>query len=410
MFIDRAQIGDLQMGIVANGVALGEGAEQMSRVNYDPGLMRPWIDEDGQRYLDVRTGRMVKNKEGEKVHELDVVPLRTMVGNGIVPAAYNATALEKDVWERIDRKVIKASRDRLRAYADLRSAETFGGFDGMGITALIRDTMTDPGDASIDMDGLSEPQADRPIYAPDILPLPVTHCGFFLSQRQLASSRNSGTPLDTTLAESCGRRVGEAIEKMTIGTLDLSTLLMGTAAQYTNRGIYGYVTQPDRMTKTDITGSGTATPVTFKNEVLAMRALAYAKKFYGPFILYHSTSWDSLLDDDYVTGTSAQGLTTVNKTVRQRIEMINGITAVRRLDFLPTVAGSDVLLLVQMTSDTVRAVSGMDLTTVQWETNGGLKTNFQVMAIQVPDLRSQFIGQGVDVDARVCGIVHGTTS
>ena len=155
----------------------------------------------------------------------------------------------------------------------------------------------------------------------------------------------------------------------------------------------------------NVTGIATATPVTFKNDVLRMKALAFASKFYGPYNLYYSTSWDPLMDDDYVTGTVAQGLTTVNKTVLERIRMISGISKVSRLDFLTT---ADVLLLVQMTSDTVRAIDGMGLTTVQWETNGGLKTNFQVMAIQVPDLRSKFIGQSITSADRVCGVVHAT--
>jgi len=44
----------------------------------------------------------------------------------------------------------------------------------------------------------------------------------------------------------------------------------------------------------------------------------------------------------------------------------------------------------------------MELTTVQWESNGGMKLNFKVMAIQVPYIKSTSDG--------VTGIVHGTTS
>ena len=43
---------------------------------------------------------------------------------------------------------------------------------------------------------------------------------------------------------------------------------------------------------------------------------------------------------------------------------------------------------------------GADITTVQWESHGGMQINFKVMAIMVPQLRADFTGQ--------TGIVHGS--
>ena len=60
------------------------------------------------------------------------------------------------------------------------------------------------------------------------------------------------------------------------------------------------------------------------------------------------------------------------------------------------------VLMVQMTPDVARAVVGMDITTVQWESKGGMQVNFKVMGILVPQLREDFNGN--------CGIAHGTTS
>jgi hypothetical protein len=60
------------------------------------------------------------------------------------------------------------------------------------------------------------------------------------------------------------------------------------------------------------------------------------------------------------------------------------------------------MILVQMTADVARAVTGMDITTVQWETNGGMRVNFKVMCIKVPQIRSDFNG--------ATGILLGTTS
>jgi len=41
-----------------------------------------------------------------------------------------------------------------------------------------------------------------------------------------------------------------------------------------------------------------------------------------------------------------------------------------------------------MTTDVVRLVDGMDITTVQWSTDGGMLLHFKTMAIIVPQLRS----------------------
>ena len=60
------------------------------------------------------------------------------------------------------------------------------------------------------------------------------------------------------------------------------------------------------------------------------------------------------------------------------------------------------MIMVQMTPDVARAVNGMDITTVQWESVGGMRLNFKVMAIQVPQLRADYDGR--------CGIVHATTA
>ena len=57
---------------------------------------------------------------------------------------------------------------------------------------------------------------------------------------------------------------------------------------------------------------------------------------------------------------------------------------------------------MQMTSDVARAVIGMDFTTVQWPSKGGMQQNFKVMTIQVPQIRSTFAGRS--------GIMHATTA
>jgi hypothetical protein len=250
----------------------------------------------------------------------------------------------------------------------------------------------------VDMDALTPGRTDSPKFQLEGLPLPITHSDFWFSQRRLAVSRNTGTPLDTTMAEAAGRRVAEQIEKTLIGTVTGTTY--GTAANYGNAPtVYGYLTHPNRITKTNVTTPTGSNPSATVTDVIAMRELAYAAKYYGPFMLYHSPDWDAYLDNDYFA-LATTGMAAPSQTLRQRLRAIEGITDIRRLDFLS--GNTFTLILVQMTSDVARAVNGMELTTVQWETMGGMRVNFKVMCIKVPQLRADFNGN--------TGIVVGTTS
>ena len=82
--------------------------------------------------------------------------------------------------------------------------------------------------------------------------------------------------------------------------------------------------------------------------------------------------------------------------MRERVKSINGIIDIRTLDFMQNYD----IVLVQMTSDIIRMVIGMDITTVMWDTKGGMQKNFKVMAIMVPQLRADINGN--------TGIVYGS--
>jgi len=398
-FYDRVEV-----DYIVNGAAQGAMGDRLAAVEYDAGALRPVIDGDGGKYVFMKTGHMVKNAAGREVPEREPVPLSRMIANGLVPPILNASALPYQAWQKIDQAVARATRDRLNAWNDLAAANTYGGFDGMSVTGIIKDTMTDAGDAKVDMDTLSNDLNDAPLYTPDILPLPIIHAGFHLSARRLAVSRNSGMPLDTTLSESCARRCAETLEKMTIGYTDFSGLTIG-GSDFTNKGIYGFRTQPDRITKSDVTATAGFVASTFVTDVIAMKELARAQKYFGPFNLYYSTGWDQYLARDYYATATAAGVVAPTKTVLERVQMIQGISKVSILDMF---TNTDELLLVQMNSDTVRAVMGMDWTTVQIPDPHGDGVAMRVMGIMVPDLRSQYVGQSIS--SRKCGIVHGTTS
>jgi hypothetical protein len=205
------------------------------------------------------------------------------------------------------------------------------------------------------------------------------------------------------MGEAAGRRVAEMVEKILIGTVTGMTYGGGSSAPTYGRAstVFGYTNFTNRNTYTSVTTPTGANPNATVSNVLAMLDTAKADNFFGPFMLYHSNDWDQYMDHDYAFINGTNWATNPSMTLRDRLRRIDGISDVRRLDFW-TPASAFQLLLVQMTSEVARAVVGMDITTVQWETKGGLQTNFKVMAIMVPQLRADNAGN--------CGIVHGTTS
>jgi len=399
---------------VHNGQGVGAVGETLNHLRYDPGLMQPYFNKHGQRVVTINTGRMLQDpKTSNYFPERKEVLISNLMSQGIYSPVFNATSLRKEEWIQLDQVVLRAARQRLRAWADLMAANPYGGFNAMAKETLEHETMSDPGEAMVDMDGLSEGRADAPVFRLQGIPLPITHSDFFFSLRRLAMSRNTGTPLDTVQAEAAGRRVAEMIEKTAIGTVtgflgNDSAFGYGTGGSTGTEGtrfnqVYGYLTYPDRLTKTDLTAPTEQgwTPETTLMDVIAMRQQLIDGRFYGPFMLYHSTDWDKYLDGDYYVAKTS-GAVAPTQTLRERLKKLDGIQDVRRLDFLDATYNPWTLIMVQMTPDVCQAINGMDITTVQWESVGGMRLNFKVMAIQVPRIRSDYYGR--------CGVLQATTS
>lgn len=386
---------DVQQDLILNGDAYGAAAERLMSSRFDAGLSRPFIDDDGRHCVLMNVGQKVDNKGNIKpVYKKRLVS--EMVANGLV--VNGPTSLRKLEWIKLDEVVLKAARERLRAWSDLAAANTFGGFNGMASSILEHETMSDAGTAHVDMDGLTEGRNDAPKFQLEGLPLPITHSDFWISARKLFESRVKGMPINMTMGEMAARRVAESVEDTLIGT-QTGLALGGTPIAYGRAPkVYGYTNFPSRITYTSITTPTGSNPEATLANVLAMIDLATAKNFYGPFMLYHSNDWDRFMDNDYIL----TGGNVATQTLRARLKAIPVIQDVRRLDRLRSGTNPYTLILVQMTSDVARAVEGMGITTVQWESMGGMRLNFKVMCIQVPQLRADFNGN--------CGIVHGTTS
>lgn len=372
---------------ILNGRGHGEVASALQEVSFDTGLMRPYYDSHGNNCVTVNTGRTrFDEKLNRQVPIFEKRLVRDYINNGIT--INGPTSLRKDDWIRLDTAVLTAARQRLRAWADLAQASSFGGFNAMSKMILEHETMSDGGEALVDMDALSDSRHDAPRFQLEGLPLPITHSGFWFSSRRLAISRNSGTPLDVTQAEHAARRVAEKIEKTLIG-IDTG-ILYGDASQYSrNPQVYGYLNFPRRLTYNGLTIPTGSNPEVIVGDVLGMIDAMTAQQFYGPFMIYHSTDWDRYLDNDY----ARLGGNNANMTLRDRLRKIDGIQDVRRLDYLDANSNPFTFIMVQMTSEVAQAVDGMGITTLQWESLGGMKLNFKVMCIQVPRLRADFYGR-----------------
>lgn len=298
-----------------------------------------------------------------------------------VPVANADATLRHEEWLRIDEAVQRVARERLRAVDDLRTRGLTYRTNGLGDTVLLTEKQSDINDATISMGVTRQTDADRPVYDTDYLPLPIIHKDFFFDARVIAASRKGNTPLDTSMVEMCTRKVAETAEKLVIGRTTFPTYGGGT--------IQGYTNFSSALTQTLTTPVGSSTVgATLLSEILTMRQSAYNANYYGPYMIYNAPNWDQYLDEDFKTNS--------DKTIRQRIEEVEGIQGFRTLDYMQNYD----LIMVQMTSEVVRLVVGMDITVLQWETMGGLMMNYKVMAILVPQLRADYNGN--------TGIVYGS--
>lgn len=356
---------ETQIDLVRNGQGHGGVAAALLQNNFNTDALRPYIDKYGRSCI-------TRNVGGKLVK---------------VPTTNANATLLKDEWIKLDEVVVKAALPGLKAVADLRGRGlTYNIPNGLASTVLQSQAQSDIGPATVSMDGLADNGGDRPVYNLTNLPLPIIHRDFSFSARQIAVSRKGNMPLDLSTAELAARKVAEGAEQMLIGS--------GPTIAYGGGQIFGYTNFPQRITKAlhDPTASGWV-PRTLLLDVLSMRQLSTNKLHYGPWILYISRAWDSVIDDDLSIYKGSTG-----DTLRNRLKEIDGITDVVTLDFLK---GYD-MVLVQTTPEVVREVVGMDITTVQWESHGGMQVNFKVMCILVPQLRADYNGN--------TGIVHGSVA
>lgn len=331
---------------------------RLLQANMDPGVLRPYIAEDGKPYVSL----MVNGK-------LTAVPIG------------NAT-LRKDEWKVYDDAIVRAARDRLVFVNYLVGKGLVYNVEGMAKTVLETENLNDMTAAELTMDGINRGDKDRAIFELVGVPLPIAHKEFTISTRVLNASRTTGQALDTTQGEQSSRKVSEKIEE-----IHLNGASNYSAGGYVLRGITDF---PQRNTGSMGTAwdASAATGDTILTDVLAMKQDLLDVNFYGPYCLLVPGNYETKLDEDF----KANG----DKTIRQRLSEVGGLSDIIVVDRL---SDSNVIMF-QITTDVIRVVNGLAITTLQWEEVGGLELNFKVMSIQVPQVRADQTGK--------CGIVHYT--
>lgn len=333
----------------------------------DFATMRPFIGKDGKPYVYAYKGgdRNSPKSYGKK-----------LVTNAV---------LRYDEWRTIDEAVIRVARQRLIGFDDLRNnGLVYNLGNAMATTVLTWEKMSDAMEAAVTIDPIKRTGGDQVDFTQVHTPIPVVHSDFTLSERILQESRNRGSGLDTIHIEQATRQVLVKLEDMLFGST--------SPLKYDGNTIYTYLTEPNinTTTLTAAWDASAATAAGIKDDVKAMKQASINAKYYGPWMLYVPTDYETVLDDDYsVSGGSM-------KTIRQRIMDIDGIQGVRVVDRLP----DDTVLLVTMSSDVVDLIDGLPIQNFMWDSEGGFVHNFKVMTIQVPRVKSDKDGNS--------GIVKGT--
>lgn len=310
-----------------------------------------------------------------------------LLANNMNPTALRTNAvLRKEEWLMMDSAVVRVARERLAGVADLMSRGLYISVpNALGTMVVQHQTQGDTIAAEVSMDGVTRGNFDNLQFDLVNTPLPIVHRDFQLTLRHLEASRRNGIPLDTANIEAATREVVNKLEDILFNGLTSNHILgFGSSSAQ----VYGYTTRTGRNTVT-LTQNWNASGKTGQeilDDVLSMITAAQADRMYGPYMIYVPTSFWVPLSDDFKANS--------DKTILQRLKEIPGIIDIKPADRLT----ANNVVMVQMTSDVVDMIDGIQPMVVQWETQGGMVLNFKVMAIMVPRIK-------IDAEGH-CGVVH----
>lgn len=299
-----------------------------------------------------------------------------LLNNGFNLNALRTNAiLRKDEWKEIDERVTLVAQERLVIVDDLISAGLVLRLGGIGTTISSWSLQSDMTEATLSMEPDSEDNRDLIDFREAMVPIPIIHKDFRIGLRQLEASRRMGSNIDTLNADAAARKVAIAMEELVFN---------GYANTFSSLPIYGVTTHPDRITGT---APGPWTDIdNIYATLLAMLTAADAAHRYGPFNVYVSAGLGMSLLQFYPDGSG--------QTVQERLNLLTPINNIRVSDVLPP----NRVVMVQMTSDNIDIAVAQDLTTIEWDSLGGMVTNYKVMSAMAPRIKADIDGNSGIVD------------
>lgn len=287
--------------------------------------------------------------------------------------------LLRDEWKAFDNQVVQITRERLVAVNEVvRRGLVYNLPNALGVMTLEWEkAIDDLVSAEVTMSGLNEATKDYLSYGTEAMPIPIIHKEFFYNIRHVEAARRNGRNIETTHAEVATRKVAEMIEHI---------LFNGLVIAQNVGPIYGLLNHPQRNTGSVTATWLTATGAQIVADVIEMIAVAATKNMNGPFVLFVPQLVGARLGEDYKVES--------DRTILDRLMAIPGLDAIISTTKL---SGTNILL-VQMTSDVIQMIDGIQPTMVEWDSRGGFQHNFKIISIMLPRVRAAGDGNS--------GIVH----
>jgi uncharacterized linocin/CFP29 family protein len=288
------------------------------------------------------------------------------------------SALLKDEWEELDRRVVQPAQYQLRLINILQRYGLTRRLGGLGTMIAQYNTVSEVTPANISLSGHASGQKDNADYNIEGVPVPVIFKEFELDQRYLESSRRMGDGVDMTNGVAAARVVFEKMEDVVLNG-DSSINLNG-------KTIYGMTNHPGINTDTagNYGGGDWGTIAHITNTVTGMVNAAKADRFYGPFGLFVATTQYNQAMMSYYDGLDSTPLGRLNSW--EDIEFV---------EELPTLADGEIML-VELSPDVVEVayVPGyFPITNLEWTSGDGMLNNFKVLSVMTVIVKSDYNGR-----------------
>ena len=311
----------------------------------------------------------------------------------VLPQYQNVTGLPIDSWKEIDKAVMGYQKGYKTAFNDVLNAGLTKDIS-MYSKLFSSQKLGSTGNATVDMDGVSNRDVDSPTFDNDTIPMYIVHKDFEISWRNkplfgtdVYGKGSLGIEWDDTM-------MSEGIDK--IEKKHENIIFNGYSQPYNSSYIYGYCNFTNRN-QVDLTYDWTNSSTTAANiydDVKEMWKDCFSenKQQYTDGILYVRPSafvrFNEYVDDYYT------------KTLRDLVLELEGVEAVKVTDELPSDQDA---VMVRMDSRSVRIIRGTPniIPVMQYEDNSRMH-KLSLLSIRNPQLR-------VDAEGYT-SITHGNYS